>query len=439
MSCDEGTIMQPVVSSKEPSRFEKFGAYRIVLLVALSFVLLVAVRWHNYQWDFYLAYDSGRDLLHGVNPYRGAGLSFYQAPLTLYLYSLPSHLPFFVAYELWLAVKVCALGGLLWIWDRHFMRIERTWWMVTYFLLAYAGALYADLVSGNISIFEQFGLWLGFAALLRNQYARFCVCIILVSQFKLTPMLFSLLLLAVPKVPQWKWFAVSWAGFLAVFSLNSILQPTLLKAFFHAAPTLDERGTENPSTLAFLRDLLDHLGIHDAAGTHVDELAFVVVALVISAVSVLAILRCRRSGADAHAKVIIYLTCVAYCLLVPRLKSYSYVLLLIPTLHLLRTLPRRVLVPAAMAGLAAMVVFPHGNSLLPFHALEDLFYEYLPLAAAFGVWIGYLFVYGRGRDWSLEPRWVSRVFGDTRERGSSAAKPDGVADRDGALAPPQRA
>lgn len=347
-------MMEPVVSPKARHGINGSATYRIVLLVALGLALLVAVRWHNYQWDFSLAYGSGKDFLHGVNPYRGAGLSFYQAPLTLYLYSLPVHVPYFVAYELWLALKLAALGGLLWIWDRYFMRIERTWWMVTYFLLAYAGTLYADVVSGNISIFEQFGLWLGFAALLRNQYARFCLCIILVSQFKLTPILFSFLLLAVPKTPQWKWFMASWAGFLAVFSLNSILQPTLLKAFFHVAPALDERGTQNPSTLAFLRDLFDRLGgVHDAARTHVDELAFVLIALVISVISVVVILRCRRIGAEAHAKVMIYLTCAAYCLLVPRLKTYSYVVLLIPTLHLLRTLPRRVLVPAVMAGLAA--------------------------------------------------------------------------------------
>ena len=97
--------------------------------------MLVAIRWHNYQWDFYLAYGSGKDFLHGVSPYRGEGLSFYQAPLTLYLYSLLARLPFFLAYELWIALKLCALVGLLWIWDRHFLRLARTWWMATYLLL----------------------------------------------------------------------------------------------------------------------------------------------------------------------------------------------------------------------------------------------------------------------------------------------------------------
>jgi hypothetical protein len=385
-----------VVPASSRSRVLTLDTYKIVLLVLLSFVVLVAVRWHSYQWDFYLAYDSGKEFVRGVSPYRGEGLSFYQAPLTLYLYSVPARLPFLLAYELWLVLKICALAGLLWIWDRHFLRLQRTWWMAAYLGLAFAGTIYADLVSGNISIFEQLGLWLGFVALLRGHYARFCLCIILVSQFKLTPMFFALLLLLLPRVPQWKWFAACWAGFVAVFSLNFLLQPTLLKGFLDVAPALDERGTQNPSTLAFLRDLVDLVkGLPYSSGAHADELAFLVVALAIGLISLVAILRYRRTTPEADPKVIIYLSCLAYCLLVPRLKSYSYIMLLVPTLHLLRMLPRRTLVPAAMAGLAAMVVFPHGNSLLPFHSLAELFYDYLPLAAAFGVWLGYLVMLGR--------------------------------------------
>ena len=378
-------------------------AYRLALLVAFSFVVLVAARWHDYQWDFYLAYGSGKDFLHGVSPYRGAGLSFYQAPLTLYFYGLTARLPFLLAYELWLVLKLCALYCLLWIWDRHFLKLARTWWMVVYFVLAYAGTMYADLVSGNVSIFEQLGLWVGFVALLRGHYLRFCVCLILVSQFKLTPMLFSVLLLLVPRVPRWKWFMLCWTGFGAVAALTLVLQPTLLRQFLHAAPTLDERGTQNPSTLAFLRDAADLLrGVGYSATTHIDEVAFIVVVVAISAVTLLMLRRHRADVGEIDPRVVIYVSCVAYCLLVPRLKSYSYIILLVPTLQLLRLLPRRTLIAAAMGALAAVVVFPHGGSLLPFHSLAELFYDYLPLAAAFAVWLGYMAVLGQPRALQLD-------------------------------------
>jgi hypothetical protein len=159
--------------------------------------------------------------------------------------------------------------------------------------------------------------------------------------------------------------------------------------------------------LAFVRDVFDLArGFHYSAGTRADELVFITLAVAVSAVSLFAVVRYRRTTPQ-DPKVIIYLACLAYCLLVPRLKSYSYILLLIPTLQLFRMLPRRVLVPAAVAALAAMVVFPHGNSLLPFHSLAELFYEYLPLAAAFGVWLGYLVVVlGHESDVQPEPATV---------------------------------
>src|SRR5262249_27380672 len=83
-----------------------------------------------------------------------------------------------------------------------------------------------------------------------------------------------------------------------------------------------------------------------------------------------------------------YFACLAYALAVPRMKSYSYILLLIPTLALIRLWPRRTLVPAACAALTALVVFPLGSGLLPFRSLSQLLYEYMSLAAALAAWVG---------------------------------------------------
>jgi hypothetical protein len=374
-------------------------ADRTALLVAFTLVVLVAVRWRNYQWDFDMFYGSATDFLHGTSPYRGQGLSFYHPPLTLYFYSLFARLSLRFAYELWYGLKLLALAGLFSIWTRHFLKLEYTWKTTLYFVLAYNGTIYSDLVSGNVSLFEQFGLWLGFAALLRGRYALFCLCVVLVAQFKLTPIFFSLLLLLAPARPQWKWFAICCAGFVAVFSLNFALQPALVNDFLRVAPTLDERGTLAAGTLAFIRDVFDLLGGPNFSDrTHADEAIFLITALAVGVVSLLAVARHRRAVPEPDSKVIVYFACLAYSLLIPRMRVYSYILLLIPTLHLLSTLPRRTLVPAAMAALTAMVVFPHANSNLPFRSVSGLFYEYLPLAAAFGVWLGFLGALSDGRD-----------------------------------------
>jgi hypothetical protein len=308
-------------------------------------------------------------------------------------------LPFPLAYELWICLKVAALSALFVLWTRRFVKLDSTWKTTLYFLLAYNGTIYSDLVSGNVSIFEQCGLWLGFAALLRQRYAWFCLCIILVAQFKLTPIFFSLLLLVVPTRPQWKWFAVCCAGFVAVFALNFVLQPGLLHDFFTVAPALDERGTLAPGTLAFIRDVFDLAGgSHFSEGTRADEASFLIAALAVGGFSALAIARHRRRVPEPDAKAIIYFTCLAYALLIPRMKAYSYILLLIPTLYVLRALPRRTLVSAGVAVLAFLVVFPNGTSLFPFRLLSQLFYAYLPLVAAFSIWLAFPGVWKRERE-----------------------------------------
>jgi glycosyl transferase family 87 len=361
-----------------------------LLVVALGLPALVAVRWHSYQWDFYMFYGSANDFLHGVTPYRGKGLSFYHPPLTLYFYSLFARLPFLLAYELWFGLKMLALVQLFLLWKRRFLNLEFTWWTTLFFLFAYNGTIYADLVSGNVSLFEQLGLWLGFAALLGGRHALFCLCIVLVAQFKLTPILFALLLLLVPARPQWKWFVVCCAGFVVVFSLNLALQPTLLRDFFSVAPELDERGTLSAGMLALVRDAFDLVGGGEFSGrTRADEVFYLITAFAIGILSLLAIVRHRRTASQPDSKAILYFACVAYAVMIPRMKVYSYILLLIPTLHLLMTLPRRTLVPAAAAALAAVVVFPHANSLFPFRLVSRLFYDYLPLVCGFGVWLGY--------------------------------------------------
>jgi hypothetical protein len=374
---------------QEHARIGLLNAQTVAGLVALALVALIAVRWQSYQWDFYMFYGSATEFLQGSSPYRGRGLSFYHPPLTLYLYGLFARLPFPLAYEFWLALKVAALGALFLIWNRHFLRLDFAWMTTVYFILAYNGTIYSDLVSGNVSVFEQLGLWIGFAALLQGRYALFSVCIILVAQFKLTPVFFAVLLLLVPKRPQWQWFAACALGFVAVFLLNLLFQPALLKDFFAAAAALDERGPQSPGTLALIRDVVDRIGGSNySERTLADEAAFVVAALAIGVFSLAAVVRYRATSAELDSKLIVYFACLAYALAVPRMKSYSYILLLVPTLAVICNLPRRTLVPAAGAVLVALVLFPLGSSLLPFRSLSQLLYEYMSLAAAFAVWVG---------------------------------------------------
>jgi hypothetical protein len=362
----------------------------MALAVAFALAAVVAVRWHSYQWDFYMFYGSAEDFAHGLSPYRGRGLSFYHPPLTLFLYGLFARLPFPVAYELWFTLKLAALAGLFVIWSRHFLKLEYGWRTTLFFILAYNGTIYADLSSGNVSIFEQLGLWMGFVALLKRRYAQFCVCLILVAQIKLTPIFFACLLLLAPPRPEWKWFAACIAGFVGLALSNYLLEPELMRDFWRVAPSLDERGTLAPGTLACIRDVFDQVGgAAYSDQTRADELIYLVVAAGVVVASFVVVMKYRRVTAAPDPKSIVYFACLVYALAAPRMRVYSHILVLMPTLHLLRVLPRRNLVPAIPALLLALVVLPVGDSLLPFRALSRFFYEYLPLVGVIGVWLGF--------------------------------------------------
>jgi hypothetical protein len=169
-----------------------------------------------------------------------------------------------------------------------------------------------------------------------------------------------------------------------------LFQPALLKDFFTVAPALDERGAQAPGTLALVRDVFDRIGGPSfSERTRTDEAVFAIAALAIGVFSLAVVVRHRRANAEPDSKLIVYFTSLTYALAVPRMKSYSYILLLVPTLALIRLLPSRTLVPAASAALATLVVFPLGGSLLPFRSLSQLLYEYMPLAAALAAWVGF--------------------------------------------------
>jgi hypothetical protein len=361
--------------------------------VAVGLLGLIAVRFNAYQWDFGMFCWSAQDFLDGKIPYKGEGLSFYHPPITLYLYRLFLYLPRPVGYELWFAMKLGALAGLVAIWRRHFEELKLNWLTIAYFMLAFNGALYSDLVAGNVSLFEQLGLWLGFSALLQGRYARFCLCLVLVAQFKLTPIFFAVLLLFVPERPQWRWMGACLAGFVAVFSLNYLLQPVLLAHFFKAASGLDERiATGNAAVLTLIRDVLDGVrGKSFSAASRLDDAMFMAGAATVALVSLAAAVRYRLTVRRPDPKVLIYFACLIFTLISPRMKIYSYILLLIPTLGLLRRISLRgATIPAAAVILAAFIVFPNGDSLLPMRKVFDVLYHYLPLGAAILVWYGYL-------------------------------------------------
>lgn len=369
----------------------------LVWLIAVLPIIQIIRLPENYQWDFRVFYSAAMTFEQGYDPFDAnqretvfpaPGMEFFYPPVTLYLFQPLTAFPYKTAYLLWFGLKLFALMLLLLIWHRTFEPLNPRYPMVLFFLLAYSGTLYLDLAAGNIAIFEQIVLWLGFSFLLRRRYLLFGLCIALVAQFKLQPIVFLGLLFVVEARPRWLELGTSLASFLALFSLNFLLQPLLMQSFIArisaGGGNLDERGAINPSMLAFIRDGIGILSktIHQIP-QYVDALIYILAVLGILTLCLYFLRIHRKNNPETDLKSLIYIASLAFCVVAPRMKDYSFVLCLLPTLSILRR-QKTGLVPIW----AVFVLAPSVSSYVPFPFFEKLsvvsmyIYSYLPLLAA---------------------------------------------------------
>jgi Glycosyltransferase family 87 len=379
-----GTLLDPLANEKTERILKT-----LLTVIVVGLIAIVGVRWYAYQWDFHMFMGAARDFEAGRMPYRGVGLSFYHPPMLLHVYGLFAALPTWLALTLWYVLKLVALVSLFSLWNKHYVPIRYTAATIAFLLLAYDAAIYSDLVAGNLSVFEELLLWLAFVNLLKDRYWAFGLILLVASQVKLTPLFFAVLLVTVPAKPQWAWFFATIVGFFAVFSCNYWLHPDLFSEFFRVSALLDERGTQSASLLALVRDVLENLHILAADKSKLDELAYVAIAGIISLSSLWLLIKYRKAVKKLDQRLLIGFACMLFAIVSPRLKSYTYILLIPPTLYLLQVIEWRRQVALAGAVIVGLCVFPLTLSLLPIRVLFDLFINYIPLFAAAFVWVAY--------------------------------------------------
>ena len=368
----------------------------LLLLIAAHFMYQIFVNPDTYQWDFKMYYYAARVDASGGNPYNpnelhrlaGGGLllRYVYPPPILTFFKLFAAMPYPVAYHLWLAFKLLLLGGLLILWRRFFFPAESLVPYATFLLLAFSTAIYIDLVTGNISILEQFLLWLGFVFLLREKPRGFCMLVLLGSCFKVFPIAFLLLLPLLGVKHSWRYVFASAAVFAGVFALSYFLDPAGYERFFAAATAIDERGAMgNISLLACVKDVSDLVFNPQFLGGRLPYVIYVVAVAAIIFLSLKRMHALRRMAPDDAGLLILFLFCVAFALVMPRFKTYSCILLLAPGYWVVK---RSSNMPAFVFLLALFVLDVQRPSpvKLPLAPLLSMFWTYYPLFLAFLVW-----------------------------------------------------
>jgi len=375
-----------------------------ILLIYFIFIIIKINKYCNlYQWDFKKDYYAAKVHEAGLNFYDQSYLRhFARSPVDQYYAYTPISIWFFrlfalfnyrTSYTILLILKCFILLGLVYLWKKEFLHKEMDVAFYVFFLLAFNGALYVDLLSGNVSLIEQFGLWLAFYFFLKKKLVAFCLSIVLISVFKVVPLFFLLLLFLSKEKKKHVYFLGSIATFLILQLVSHLMNPLLLKDFLRVFSGLlsEKRGITNSSTYVFLNQIFEWTT--QKMGITLPRAILLMVFLAIVAgvifLSWQAYTRLKEMSGQEKEKILIFLTCLAYALIIPRFKDYSYTLLIVPAYFALKRFARE---KGSMLFFVLMILTIPENANPPgFQVISKFAWNFYPLALAYAIWILYLY------------------------------------------------
>ncbi|MBN1221886.1 MAG: DUF2029 domain-containing protein [Candidatus Aminicenantes bacterium] len=368
----------------------------LALLTFYSATLLwnILIQKEKNQWDFQTYYYAAKAHSAGLNPYvldslsqaahKKIRLRFLYPPVTLWFFRLFALLDYSTAYAVYFLLKCLLLFGLVFLWVRVFLGSLCDWLFYFFLLFAFNSAVYVDMVAGNISILEQFLIWLAFFYFLRKKPLPFCLLILLAAFFKTTPVLFLALLIFLPGKKK---FAYMVGALTVIGGINLFFYMTqpLFSTYIHYARRKGP-GIFSHSTLGFFQDLFGLLKEREILSLPL-SLSGLIYYITIAAVLCVTFLTLKRArfgkGLEDH-RILIFLACVVYSLILPRFKDYSYVLLIVPTYYVIKK--------HASSGTAVLLFLifilstPLHVNLPGLDAFFTLFWGYYPLVIAYAVW-----------------------------------------------------
>jgi hypothetical protein len=355
--------------------------------VVIAAVWQILGKLHVYQWDVIVYWWGGSAFAHGVTPYgvipgQPEYLHFVYPPLLAAVFSPLSVLNPSATKVLWFVLKVAALLGTIRLWKRAIGARAIEVPPIFFFTFAFGSAVLVDFTAGNIAIFEQLLLWLGFTALLSGRRWLFVAVVVIAAQFKLTPIFFLGLLLVIDERPRWTHFIAGTLLFAAFVGANLILMPAQSREFLASVSSLGERGWGDPSTLGVMQDLVDQL-----RGLRLPIPLATASALYLAAVAAIfhhsvRWWRAARARGSVDGATIVLVSLAVYALVMPRMKDYSYVALLPVAWYVLGA---RQAVSASVAILAVLVPRPVPQLKLWLPLVPQV-YTYAPLLGALVLW-----------------------------------------------------
>lgn len=316
------------------------GVISLLCLVYLGF------RWIQFfdkadPQDFNIYYYGALAEGAGESPYSQSALHdvsggktkfyFVYPPYTLKVFAGLTAMDQATAARFYLILKTLLLAALIVLWIRMSRTPDSRATLAQILLLVSIGyyeSVFRDFRHGNISTVEQFFLWSGIFWFCRGKYMLFAAAVVFASFFKLILIPFLALLAFVPGRKGWGPLAAGAVSFSGLQIFSYLLQSERYQAFLTMASGLgkrvDERGAHNPATWNLLKDVLPE----NAA-----LIVFILLVLVLAVLFFGKIIRERRLEFDPLWLAVGF--CLVYALAMPRMKNYSYIQMIFPTIYIL--------------------------------------------------------------------------------------------------------
>lgn len=292
---------------------------------------------------------------------------------------------------IYILLQLLLLFFLFILWRKYFLKGEFDYLFFLFCFFAFNSAILIDLVTGNISIIEQALLWGAFYFYLEKRPLLFCLLILLISCFKISPILFLALLFISDDKQKYKYFFSSLILFTIYIFLNIIFEYNLFQNFLGNLKQMDYGGISNPSSYQLIKDLLllcqNYLNItYSFTFNVIIYFAFVFSVLLYSYKTVFSFL---KNNVNLDIKLILLFSIIIYVLVLPRVMSYSFIIMLIPSYYIIKK------ITDVKAGiiLFILIIMTSGSSITNFTFLNVywiLIWNYFPLILTLAIFFLYI-------------------------------------------------
>ncbi len=396
--------LQPSIGNRIAAFFKKRNVQLALILIAWIWTI-AAIAAKETQWDFKVYYYATVAHAHGENPYDLGILNKYSPDkiifpfiypvLTCYVFRPLTLLPYGVAYQVWLLLKVCLAIYLLWLWRKRFLQWGALPFMILIASATYLGAFYRDLNSGNVTLIEQAFLWSGFFWLLEGKPFRFVLAVAAAAFFKFSLAVFLVTVLFTKLKHRTAALALGCALILGYVGILWATDAQSFDHFWQAGSNLKEYTADfNHSTLAVFHDLgklFCGAGIDSDGGRSIVIALYVAFALLISVVTIQSIRKFKHLEPRDTLFMTICALCFLYALAMPRMKNYTLILLAVPTYLVLTSGPSK----KTVVILTILLILPRIKIAPPSSVFG--FYQYIhPWLMAVIIWSMFISYTRRG-------------------------------------------